>query len=345
RLAVWRNHWRESPSGHHERVRALPFGPDALHDAIDRVDGRVEEAAAEATVGPLADHAGWRADLDPRELGGPADEGLGAGLYAGREHPADEDAVGGDAIERGCSSEVHRDGVPLVELGGGEGVQDPVGADGERFLHIEPDRERRAGIHDQRLDADMALTSFDEQARQRGHDGSDGGSADRRAVEAGLTHERSDEEPELVHAAGRLGRYAPVFEEVAGLEEADHGFGVADVENQDHGNAFRSPCPTTRTAPLRTLARPPRGSRMHNGPSSAMPHATPVIEPSTWTVGPWSASRSRSSASSSESSRGPRRRTASRTPAIMAPASAGRQMGTPVAAWTEVAASRMSGGQ
>src|SRR5690606_32454696 len=98
-------------------------------DAVDGVDGAVEDAAAQAGLGALADDGGRGLELDARELCRLADEGLGPGDDTGRNDAADESAVAADAVEGRRGAEVDGDGVAAEECGGGDRVGDAVGAD------------------------------------------------------------------------------------------------------------------------------------------------------------------------------------------------------------------------
>ena len=85
------------------------------------------------------------AELGGGQLGRAPGQLVGRGAEARHDHAAEEPAVGGDAVERGGGAEVDHDGVGPVELDRGEGVDDPVGADAQRLVHVEPDRQRGRG--------------------------------------------------------------------------------------------------------------------------------------------------------------------------------------------------------
>src|SRR5690606_32881031 len=98
-------------------------------------------------------------------------------------------------------------------------------------------------------------------------------------TQAGFADEGADEQAELVDSALRVGSDAPVVEQFAGLEQAEHGFGVPDVEDEDHDRALpRVDCrpSTSRMVPLRTAtAGEPRSPRSSSEPSAAIPCTVP----------------------------------------------------------------------
>src|SRR5690606_29882722 len=125
--------------------------------------------------------------------------------------------------------------VRLVEVGGREGVDDPIGAHAEGLLHVEADREGRARVDDLDPDPEVAIAHLEHDGRYGGYDGADGRRSDAVQRETGLANEGPYQEPHLVDGPFGLRGDAPVVEELSALEEPDQGLGVSDVEGQDHG--------------------------------------------------------------------------------------------------------------
>ena len=89
--------------------------------------------------GVRADGARRPAQLDPRQLAGPTDEGLQAEAEAGSDGAADVGAVGVDDVEVRAGAEVNDDGRPAELDPRGEGVGEPIGAGLRRA--VDPDVE------------------------------------------------------------------------------------------------------------------------------------------------------------------------------------------------------------
>ena len=142
---------RPPVADHHRRVARRPLLLDPAHDAVDRLRGAEHHPGADALLRARADDARWA-----RRAPSPAASRCGGTAsrptpHAGRDHAAEEHAVRGDAVEGGRRAEVDDDRVAPVAAARGERVDDPVGADGERLVDVERDRQRRARIDD--LDA------------------------------------------------------------------------------------------------------------------------------------------------------------------------------------------------
>jgi hypothetical protein len=121
----------------------------------------------------------------------------------------------------------------------------------------------------------MAFGSLGNGGGELGHDGADDAGADVIGLEARLAEQRADEEAHLVDGAFRVGRDAPVLEELIALEEAHDDLGVADVEDEDHAwvpvlvgamrtvaeamRAVRPSCSRTRAPSALTPLASPRG--------------------------------------------------------------------------------------
>ena len=55
------------------------------------------------------------------------------------DHAAEEDAISGDAVECGGGAEIDADGVARIQPARGQGVDQSVRADGQRFVDLETD--------------------------------------------------------------------------------------------------------------------------------------------------------------------------------------------------------------
>jgi hypothetical protein len=188
----------------------------------------------DALLGPAADHPRGRAQLGGGKLGGALGELVGGGAEARHDDAAEEASVGGDAVECRRRAEVHHDRVRVIELHRGQGVDDPIGADAQRFVHVEPDRERRVGID---LHARAARHPLDAGHHGQGDRGRDGRQADGPHLVGRVP--RPEEKPAdgaapFVGRAAGIGGEAPVRLELRAPEEPHGDLGVADVERQQH---------------------------------------------------------------------------------------------------------------
>ena len=143
RAAQRRDDRSQPPGGHHPGpASARPLGPDSPHDAVHRFGRAEEHAGLNALLGAAADDTLRGPELGGGELGRALGQLIRRGPQPRHDHPAEEPALGGDAVERGRGAEVHHDGVDPIELDRRERVDDSIGADAERLVHVEPDRKR-----------------------------------------------------------------------------------------------------------------------------------------------------------------------------------------------------------
>ena len=119
-----------------------------------------------------------RAEVDAREHRCAGHEHLRAGPHAGRDDATDEDSIVGDAIEGRRGAEIDGDRVDTEEVHRREGVDDAVGADAERLLHVESDGQRRACVDDRRLEAEVPLAHLGQTRGDWRDDGADRAGAD-----------------------------------------------------------------------------------------------------------------------------------------------------------------------
>ena len=167
----------------------------------------------------------------------------------GKMAPPEVLAGGGDGLEGRRRPKVDDDGRPAVEVEGPDGVGDPVGTDLARVLVEHGHAGLHARLDDERLPVEVALREASERSGDPG---------DRRAqghalhigppVEAVESQELLDHERVLVGGPFHVGRDPPVVEQrrvrqpapvlsrcgvvTVDVVEADHGLGVADVDDQ-----------------------------------------------------------------------------------------------------------------
>ena len=227
-----------------------------------------------------------RAELGGRQLGGAPGELVGRGAETRHDDAADEPSVGRHAVEGGGGAEVHDDRVAVIELDRGERVHDPVGADAQRLVHVERDRQRRARVH---LHAGAAGGPRDAGDHAWVTDGATDARHTAR-TSLGEWPAPSRKPPmALPHSSGvrpGIGREPPVRLELGAAEQADGDLGVADVEGQEHGargsrvvghevgereaGAGRARV-TVTTVPASTRSTTPSARRTRSAPSAASP--------------------------------------------------------------------------
>ncbi len=132
---------------------------DAVGDAVDLGGEPVEGARLDRLDGVLADHAAGLDQLDLAQGGGPAEQGLEADLDAGEDGAAEVLARRRDGVERGGRAEVDDDRRAAVEVVGGDGVGDAVGADLLRVLVEDRHAGLDAGLDDEGVEAEVAARS------------------------------------------------------------------------------------------------------------------------------------------------------------------------------------------
>ena len=167
------------------RRRSRQLGPDALEQTGGERLVAEDRAGLHRADRVAADRPVRRAQLDPRQLGGPRRERLEPELEARRDRPADVGAVCRHAIEGRGGSEVDDDGRRAVEPGGRQRVHEPIGPDLGR--PIDPDGDRH-GVRARDEHREAAPGSRPPRPRPSGgHDGRHGHGidiAERAAVEA-----------------------------------------------------------------------------------------------------------------------------------------------------------------
>ena len=108
-------------------------------------------------------------------------------------------------------------------------LENPVGTDGERLVDVEGDRQRRVRIHDPRAHRHGPFNAVAHDLGHGGHDRSNHRRADWAARQLGADRRR----PFVGRPRGRR-REAPVPGETIAVEQAQRGFGIADVECEQH---------------------------------------------------------------------------------------------------------------
>ena len=243
---------------------AAQLGPEPFDHAVD-LRGKSEHGARlQRLDGVPANDAAWRHQFNRLQGRRPAEEGIEADLDARGDGAPEELSVSGDDVEVVARTEVDHDGRTAVEVEGGDGVGDAVGADLLGVVvenrHAGPD----AGLDHHRIDIDVAVDHLAQAGEYPGHAG-----ADRHAVHvervARRRQEAADHDGMLVGGSCRVGSDAPVVEQAGigarprgefAVVEPDDGLGVPHVDGQQQGRSS-----STVSAPAQIIARtrPPAG--------------------------------------------------------------------------------------
>ena len=159
----------------------------------------------------------------------------------GRDRAAEVLALHAHRVDGVGGAEVDDDRRPAVEVVGADGVGDAVGADVARLV-VE---DRHAGAH-ARFEhdggkAEVALAHLAQRGGDARHAAADHHAGDLRVACALEREELVEHERELVGRALGRGRDAPVVDELAVVEQADDGLGVATVDREQHRYAFLCP--------------------------------------------------------------------------------------------------------
>ena len=101
---------------------------DARHQAFDQSDVAVDPARAQRGHGVAADDFARRFELDARQPRRALEQAVHGGAQARRQRGAEQAAVAVDGVEGRRGAEVDDDRGHAVQLGGGQGVDDAVGA-------------------------------------------------------------------------------------------------------------------------------------------------------------------------------------------------------------------------
>src|SRR5690606_6974561 len=110
-------------------LRQTLFAAQALHEAFDEAGIAEDEPRLHGVDGIATEHVGGRFERHAVELGGAAGQRAGGKFEAGGDDDAKQGAAGGDNVEGGGGAHVYGDAGPRVEMVGGDGVDDAVGAD------------------------------------------------------------------------------------------------------------------------------------------------------------------------------------------------------------------------
>src|SRR5262245_38320094 len=167
----WGNGRGQSPSAYNFGTPAAgPFLNNSLHDPIYSVGRAEQHSRSNAVFGPPADGAlrwsqfcGWEFRCATSQL-------VRRSAEPRHDDAADEATVGGDAVEGGRSAEIHDHGINLIEGDRGQGVDDPIGADGERLIDVEANGQRGRRVNQDRLSPGSRAYPGDEALRHSGGD-------------------------------------------------------------------------------------------------------------------------------------------------------------------------------
>jgi hypothetical protein len=107
-----------------------------------------------------------------------------------------------------------------------------AGADGERLVHVELDRERRLGTDDRGRGAGRDEQGVGDGVGRAGHDGSKHRARDPGDVEAGLVEQRAHHDRPLVGRLLPARGEPPAALQLVAVEQADGDFGVSDVQGE-----------------------------------------------------------------------------------------------------------------
>ena len=157
---------------------------DAFDDTFDQADIAEDQAGLHSFDRGGADGFLRAVQLDPRQHRSSRSEGFCGGGDAGGDGAADVITAGRDGIEGGGGAEVDDDAGGLVEVKGGGGVHDAVGADLPGIVHADLDPGFGAGAYGQRVGVEVAAAQLFEGIGQRRHHGTQGDLIDRFRVDS-----------------------------------------------------------------------------------------------------------------------------------------------------------------
>src|SRR5262249_19191579 len=144
------------PAGGDDAQRKVHLAAHALDDAVYQPDVAVGQPRLHAGHGVATNDRARPNQIDPRQLGGGMEQGIGADADAGGDRPAEVLALGGDDVESRGRAEVHHQTAAAVALVGSNGVDDAIGADLTRVVVKNRHAGARPWADDHRLDAEVA---------------------------------------------------------------------------------------------------------------------------------------------------------------------------------------------
>src|SRR5713101_6558936 len=218
----------------------LPVKTD--HPREVGADRIVNAVAAIELVGPPAividfgtattfDAIGERGDF----LGGGIAPGRGGGLEARSARPAEEVAPLADGVERRGGAEVDHDGRRPDESDGGDGVDDPVGADLPGVVGLHGQARADAGLDDDGFEVEVAGHHLSQGGGLRRDDAADHHTGDLpRERQADQGQELLEDQAKLIRRAAGLRRGPPLRDQALPAEDADVRLGVPGVDGEQH---------------------------------------------------------------------------------------------------------------
>ena len=172
--------------------------------------------------------------LDARQLRRALEKRLQRDADAGRDGAADVVALAGDGVEHRRRAEVDDDERRAVQLDGGDGVDDAVGADVARAVVEDADAGPHARVDDQGRHLEVAAADVLEDRRQRRDDAAQDGLVDVRRAQALGLEEAEQQDGVLVDEVLDVGGDAPAGAYLLAVEDADGYRRIADVKGQEH---------------------------------------------------------------------------------------------------------------
>src|SRR5882672_7361694 len=239
----------------------------ALHEPVDEARPAVGEPRLDIGRRVAAYGLLWLEQLDPEEAGGTRDQCLGGGDQSRRDGAPDELSPTVDAIEGGGRAEIHHDQRGAVE---GDAAHDGAEAIGSHFLRrVHEERHiAHARLDGERVAAEIRLDHDLERLLHGGHHVGDGHATDLLLGDASRGQDGADEHPVLVGRLLPARGQAPGHEEPGVLAHADLRVGVANLNEQEHGQP-PWPLRPRRREPSRRRPSGSRGRRRGPDPQPA----------------------------------------------------------------------------
>src|ERR1051326_7882250 len=153
-LAVFDEERSQSARRDHA-LDAAHFFLDARENAVDQREISEIQTRLHVDDRVRADDMRRPFDVDARQPRRAREQRFGGDVDAGRDHAAGVVRVGGDEIERRSSSEVDDDQRSAVRLVRSNAVDDAIGADFLRVIHVNADSRFHSGLDEQRLHAEV----------------------------------------------------------------------------------------------------------------------------------------------------------------------------------------------
>src|SRR3990172_1788954 len=230
---------RQPAGGHDYRVGAHLL-PDPVDDPLYEGWIAEEDPRLHGRNRVLPDHGRRLDDLYPRQFRRLPEERLGRDAGPRGDDSAHVVPAGRDVVERRGGAEVEDNARLLVFRIRGDGVDDPVGADLLRVVHLDGDAGLHARPDDQGCDAEVAHAQIHDRRRERRDDGGDDDRIDLPGGEMAAVVEVPDEDPVLVARLLLVGPDAPVMKELLSLVHPQDRMRVPDVYDEQHDMPFTS---------------------------------------------------------------------------------------------------------